>query len=682
MGISESADGDAGIHDFIDSLEGDMTENHDQNHPERGSSASLESTLLMIGGLLIVFLGQYLAQLSPHKLITTTLLAVGAFGFLIGVLASNSAATATMLQKSLGKPASRLGVSKGQVLLLIFGFSLSLASRAAAGNSLQAHSPWHVLIWIVGCLAVLAGCWRGSLKESMRDIDRRDWILVGVLAAVALAARLIQLDQVPYTVSGDEGSVGLMAWDYETSVRNNYFIMGWFSFPALQFWPASLMQEIFGRSVLAMRIPSAIGGALSVLAVYWSARLMFGRLTGVIAALFLAFFHYHLLFSRIALTNVWDGFFLMLMIVSLWSAWQENRRLAFLSAGLAIGLGQFFYTTAHLLPAYALLWLLILYKSRPKTGRLPGIACAILVTAVVVLPLALFYFQNPNELSAPLNRVSILKGDWIRDTSLTTGDSVFMIFAKQFWQTIQGFTASPILGVYSPGRPMLLVLPATLFIAGLILTLLRIKQPQYNILLIALVGPVLASTFSVGPPNAQRLLLAAPIVAIVIALPLQEIHQQINAARAQYHSIYAAAAIVFMLLVGYFEVRFFQQAMAEGRYSDSKSRIAREIGETLRQQGKDLAVYFLGQPVMGYNTLPCLPYIAANATGHDMSWPIDWTQYPELGGSPAAFVILAQNAEALPEIEGKFPQGTTIVGRDESGQPSYYIRLLQTSPDN
>jgi len=458
--------------------------------------------------------------------------------------------------------------------------------------------------------------------------------------------------------------------------------MGWFSFPALQFWPASLMQEIFGRSVLAMRIPSAIGGALSVLAVYWSARLMFGRLTGVIAALFLAFFHYHLLFSRIALTNVWDGFFLMLMIVSLWSAWQENRRLAFLSAGLAIGLGQFFYTTAHLLPAYALLWLLILYKSRPKTGRLPGIACAILVTAVVVLPLALFYFQNPNELSAPLNRVSILKGDWIRDTSLTTGDSVFMIFAKQFWQTIQGFTASPILGVYSPGRPMLLVLPATLFIAGLILTLLRIKQPQYNILLIALVGPVLASTFSVGPPNAQRLLLAAPIVAIVIALPLQEIHQQINAARTQYHSIYAAAAIVFMLLIGYFEVRFFQQAMAEGRYSDSKSRIAREIGETLRQQGKDLAVYFLGQPVMGYNTLPCLPYIAANATGHDMSWPIDWTQYPELGGSPAAFVILAQNAEALQEIEGKFPQGTTIVGRDESGQPSYYIRLLQTSPDN
>ncbi|MEJ2562893.1 MAG: hypothetical protein P8Z42_09405 [Anaerolineales bacterium] len=85
---------------------------------------------------------------------------------------------------------------------------------------------------------------------------------------------------------------------------------------------------------------------------------------------------------------------------------------------------------------------------------------------------------------------------------------------------------------------------------------------------------------------------------------------------------------------------------------------------------------------MSYNTLPCLPYIADNTIGHDMSWPIDWNQYPDLGGKPTAFVILAQNAEALPEIEGKFPQGTTIVGRDESGQPSYYIRLLQTTGGN
>ncbi len=657
-----------------------MTENHEQTQPKGKSSASLESTLLMAGGLLIVFLGQYLAQISPHKLITTILLLMGAGSFLIGVLAANSAAIAEVLQKSLEKPASRLGVSETQVLLLIFGLSLSLASRAAAGNSLQAHSPWHVLIWIAGCLAVIAGCWRGSLKDSLREFDRWDWILLGVLTAVALAARLIQLDQIPYTVSGDEGSVGLMAWDYKTGVRDNYFIMGWFSFPALQFWPASVMQSIFGRSVFAMRIPSAIGGALAVLAVYWSARLMFGRLTGFIAALFLAFFHFHLLFSRIALTNVWDGFFLMLMIASIWEAWQENQRLAFLCAGLAIGLGQFFYSTAHLLPVYAFLWLLILYKSHPKAGRMPGITCMILVAAVVVLPLALFYFENPNELAAPLNRVSILKGDWIRETTRTTGDSAFMIFAKQFWETIRGFTASPILGVYSPGKSMLLALPATLFIAGLILALLRLKQPQYNVLLIALIGPILASTFSVGPPNAQRLLLAAPIAAIIIALPLYEIYQQIDATRPQYKSICAAAVVAFMLLIGYSEVRFFHQAMQEGRYSDSKSLVARKIGETIRQQKIDLEVYFIGQPVMGYNTLPCLPYIASNANGHDVSWPIDWTQYPELGEKPAAFVVLAHNVEALPEIEQKFPQGTTIVEKDESGQPLYYFRRLQSSP--
>ncbi len=654
-----------------------MTKNDEQTHHDQESSASLESTLLMGGGLLLVFLGQYLAQISPHKLITTVLLALGAGGFLIGVLAANSTTIADKLQKILGTAASRLDISKPQVLLLIFGFSLSMASRAAASNALIAHSPWHALIWLAGCLSVVAAYWQGSLKESLRGIDRWDWILAGVLTAIALASRLIQLDQIPYTVSGDEGSVGLMAWDYSTGVRNNLLIMGWFSFPALQFWPAAVVQEIFGRSVLAMRIPSAVGGALTVLAVYWAARWMFGRLPGVIAALFLSVFHYHLLFSRIALPNIWDGFFLMVMIAAIWVAWQENKRFAFIGAGIAIGLAQFFYTTGHLLPVFALVWILILWKSRPKTGRLPGITAMILVAAVIVLPLALFYLQNPNELAAPLNRVSILKGDWIRNTSLSTGDSAFIIFAKQFWDTILGFTARPILGVYSPGTPMLLALPATLFIAGLIITLLRIKRPEYNILLIALIGPILASTFSVGPPNAQRLLFAVPIAAVIIALPLHEIHQQIRTTKPQYNTHFAAAAVAFMLIVGYSEIRFFNQVMQEGRYSDVKSLVARKIGETIRQQETEMEVYFLGQPVMGYNTLPCLPYIASNASGHDVSWPIDWEQLPSRIEEPTAFVILEHNAEALTEIEQKYPQGTTIVERDDVGEPLYYFRMLQ-----
>lgn len=659
-----------------------MKENQEQTHRDRGSSASLEIFFLLIGGLLIVFLGQYLVQISPHKFITSLLLLVGVSSFLIGIIASNSGTIASRLDKLLGKIAAFMNVSKPQVPLLFFGLSLSLASRAAASNALIAHSPWHAWIWIAGWLSVIAALWRGSVKDILQGSDRWDWLLTGILAIIALTTRLIQLDQVPYTLSGDEGSVGLMAWDYSTGVRNNLLIMGWFSFPALQFLPASILQEIFGRSVLPIRIPSAIGGTLAVLAVYWCVRHMFGRLPGLIAAIFLTFFHYHLLFSRIALTNIWDGFFLIVMITAIWFAWQENNRLAFIGAGVAIGLGQFFYSTGHLLPIYALLWILVLWKSRPKVDRTSGIIVMFLVAAAIVLPLALFYVENPNELAAPLNRVTILKEDWIQEKSLITGDSVFMIFAKQFWDAILGFTTRHLTGVYSPGAPMLHPLPSTLFIAGLIITLLRIKKPEYNILLICLVGPVLASTLSLKPPNAQRLLLAAPIVSIIIALPLYEIYRQISATKPQYKPHYAAATIVFMLLIGYSELGIFNQSMQEGHYSDSKSLMARDIAELLRQQETDLEIYFLGQPVMDYNTLPCLPYIAYNATGHDLTLPIDWTQFPDLDGKPTAFVILAQNAEALPEVEQRFPQGTTNVGLDGAGQTLYYYRLIHPPSEN
>jgi hypothetical protein len=190
-------------------------------------------------------------------------------------------------------------------------------------------------------------------------------------------------------------------------------------------------------------------------------------------------------------------------------------------------------------------------------------------------------------------------------------------------------------------------------------------------------GPILASTFSVSPPNAQRLLYASPIVAVIIALPLHEIHQQIRTTKPQYNTHFATAAVIFMLIVSYSEIRFFNQAMQEGRYSDVKSLVARKIGETIRQQETELEVYFLGQPVMGYNTLPCLPYIASNASGHDVSWPIDWEQLPSRIEEPTAFVILEHNAEALTEIEQRYPQGTTIVERDDTGKPLYYFRTLE-----
>ncbi|NIS78880.1 MAG: hypothetical protein GTO14_01340 [Anaerolineales bacterium] len=654
-----------------------MAKKREKSEPSQHGTLSLERSLLMAGGLVLTLLSQHLMQVSPHNVINFTLLLLGAASFLIGIMLSPSERSLGFPRVVLDKIAQFLGVSIIQVLFILYGLSLSLASRSAAGNSLTAHSSLYGLVWIVGCLLVVIGCWQKPSKDTPSNLDRWDWITLGVLLIVSLATRIIYLGEIPFTVSGDEGSVGLMAWDYKTGVRNNLLIMGWFSFPALQFLPASIMQQVLGRGILAIRLPSAIGGALAVLATYWAVRQIFGRIPGILAGLFLSTFHYHLLFSRIALVNIWDGFFMMTMIAGLWIAWKENERYAFLVAGAAIGMGQYFYTTSHLLPLYALLWLLILRVSRPAQGRLPGLISLTLVLLALVLPLTLFYIENPNELMAPLSRVSILKADWIRGATQSTGKHILIIFGELFLKTILGFTANPMRGVYSPNSPMLLTIPATLFLAGLLITALRIKDPRHNILLIGLLGPIFASTFSVEPPNAQRLLLTAPLISVLIILPLNEIWSQLLEARPQFRTALSATVIGFMLVIGFLEVKFFLRTMEEGRYSDRKSYVARRIAGFLFDEGFDMEVYFFGQPVMDYHTLPSVPFIAYNATGHDMILPLDAEQNPPIEGENIAFVLLPQYFDAIADVEGRFPHGTTITERDEMGEPIFIVHLVR-----
>jgi hypothetical protein len=289
----------------------------------------------------------------------------------------------------------------------------------------------------------------------------------------------------------------------------------------------------------------------------------------------------------------------------------------------------------------------------------------------------MFYIENPNELMAPLSRVSILKADWIQGTTQATGKHVLVIFAELFWKTILGFTASPMKGVYSPGTPMLLTIPATLFLAGLLITLIRIKDPRYNILLIGLFGPIFASTFSVEPPNAQRLLFTAPLISVLIILPIYEIWSQLTDARPQIRSALTTTVIAFMVVIGFLEVKFFLNAMEEGRYSDSKSLVARQVAGFLVNQSDDIDVYFFGQPVMNYHTFPSLPYIAHNATGHDMILPMDSDQNPPIDGENLAFVLLPQNLDALSEVQQRYPHGKTITEYDDKGEPIFIAYLVQ-----
>jgi 4-amino-4-deoxy-L-arabinose transferase-like glycosyltransferase len=110
-------------------------------------------------------------------------------------------------------------------------------------------------------------------------------------------------------------------------------------YPYLQYWT----EKITGPGLLALRLPSAILGTLTIPVLYLLAVSLFDRKTALLAAFALAVFPPHIHTSRSALNNVADPFFGTLALALLAYGLNSRRRMDFVLAGFALGLTQYFY---------------------------------------------------------------------------------------------------------------------------------------------------------------------------------------------------------------------------------------------------------------------------------------------------------------------------------------------------
>jgi hypothetical protein len=623
---------------------------------------------LVVGGFLLTGLGLTELRLSSDLLSASVTL-------LLGLLSSAAGTTqGGWIEAALGSAARFLDVQPRQLALIPLGVGLAFASRAAAGDGMLAALTGHAWLWAAAIAMVVLGCWTRATTAGSRFGTGEAWALA-VLVIAALLLRTIQLSDIPIAVSGDEGGMGLVAWEYVTHLRTNLLALGWFSFPGLYAWIVSVFQLACGRTLLAIRLPSAVAGTLSVLALYLAARTMFGRLTAILSATLLAGLHVHLLFSRIAVANVWDGLFLSLTLGGLWRGWRDDHRGAFLLSGLAIGLSLYFYATARLLPVYAVLWVLVLSRSAPRRDRRAGLICLSLAAGTVVLPLALFYLAHPSEWLAPLTRVSVFNRDQLRFMGM--GDiPTNSLIAQQLFKSVLGMVIIPIQGVYSPWTPMLRPAMAMLGLVGAAMCLWRWRDPRRAMLLIGILGPILVGALSLDAPSSQRLLFAAPPLALTASLPLAALGRRLRSWRPARARLTAAIPIALALAAGLSDIHFFfSEAMPRSRFSDINSLIARELGDFLETQPAGTGVYFIKPSSLGYSDVLGLRYLAPNVQGHDLRWPTDPLPALTLPNQRLVFVALPSEAPALQAIQQAYPDGETISWVLDNRQPFFSVRL-------
>jgi SAM-dependent methyltransferase/4-amino-4-deoxy-L-arabinose transferase-like glycosyltransferase len=549
-----------------------------------------------------------------------------------------------------------------------------------------------LLLWLVGCVTAVYSLsltpWREQLSSHLSKVRREPARLLAVpllLFAGALALRLAALSSHPFILNGTEANIGLDALAVLRGQIGSPFSTGWLTNPTLPLYLLAIPLEWLGSTVLALRLPSAVAGALNVVAIYLVGGRLWNRQVAMVAALFLAGSHWHLHYSRLGMTNIWDPLLVLLALGTLAIAWQRGTAAAeeelravrswWLLAGLFMGLSAYFYTSSHLMPllltGLVFWWLLF---DRPGLRRQGShILAATAVALVVALPQILHYRAAPGVFMDRAQTMGIVQNGWLAREAAARSSSLYEILVEQWWQAALAFNYTvDKSSAYNPDIPLLGFWPALFFVAGLALAVARLRQLRYAILLIwLLVTVIFAGALLESPPNSYRLLVAAPAAILLAAVAfvwlLHRLATYIQIRRE--HLVPLLLVLAFLATMGD-PLFYFGRYRQEHRFGDPHTEIAYEVSRYLNSLQGEWTVYFHGPPYM-YADFPTLTFLAPTYRPGVNLFNVEADETPAAAGS-RLFLYVPQRSQEAQQVQLDLPGGQLIVFRGRHADPLFY----------
>jgi hypothetical protein len=540
-----------------------------------------------------------------------------------------------------------------------------------------------ICAWLLSITLVLAG---GFTHRSVPLCPAKSTLLwIEILLVSTFVIRILSIDHIPIILTGDEGSVGIEAIHFVNGERNNIFVVGWFSFPTLFFFIQSLSTRVFGQTAEALRISSALIGALTVPTLYLVGKKMFNSRAGLLAALSLATLHLHMHFSRIGLNNIWDGLWYVIVIGALWIGWKHEDRRAFMLAGLGLGLSQYFYPTSRALFIILLISIAIAFIfNRQKLHRaLPHILVMLLIALVVFLPLGLYYAKFPREYLAPLARVSLF-GDALNNQIKGTGLPAWRILVTQISTALQAYTFTPIRSYYKPEIPILQPLAASFFYIGLILLVFRYRDERLALLVLWLSIIGLISGLSDTPPAAQRYVAATPACSLLVGIGVDGSAKFLSTRMpkvTKFINVLVFVTIVSIMIndLQFYFVKYTQISYMQNTHSNGM--IAQHLADELKDKPKGTQVFFFGTPDLGYYSIPSIAYLAPQVTGIDIkeTWS-SLSEKPNILSDQAFFVFLSEREGEIQTVQNDHPGGMLTSERAWNNDVLFWLYEVHKSP--
>ena len=455
-------------------------------------------------------------------------------------------------------------------------------------------------------------------------------------------------------------------------------------------------------------------GAATVAATYLIGKRLWGNFTGLLAAILLLGSHYHLHYSRLGMTNIWDGLFMLLALGALGIAWKRpsnspHQRTLWLWVGLFMGLNAFLFTSSRVLPLVVLAWLALTLLLDWKSVRVQGwhLLAAAGMALVVMLPLLLFYNNNPTIFMERADVLGIFSANtnWVANEMLRTGQSQTAVLWQQFWQSALAFNGIPDNSpAYRPLVPLLSFGPAVLMVLGFLLSLFRLKQNHYRLLLLwPLATVIVGGMLVIESPQSHRLVLATPALALLAAVALVTLGNLILAALqpdaaktlpdvsqwqlslSAWRAPAAGAGVILLALVLLFSLNdvlfYYGRFPTNNQFADTNTEVAFEMANRLNDLDGDWTAYLYGPPIL-YVDFPTLPYLLTDFQAGANFFNVDSAEatLPPAPTQNKVFIFLPQRIEEMTAVQQQFPGGTTVRVDGQYAAPLFTYYVSQSQP--
>jgi 4-amino-4-deoxy-L-arabinose transferase-like glycosyltransferase len=382
---------------------------------------------------------------------------------------------------------------------------------------------------------------------------RWEAVLCAGLLALALLLRVVALDDIPPGMQHDEVFDARFATEVLSGARPVFFDANTGVPPLFPYLVAGAF-ALLGRSVIVLRLTSALIGVAGMGVSYLLLRELAGRKAALLALAGLTVSFWHLLDSRIGIEPIIVPLMTSLSFYVFWRALRSGRLVCYTLAGLSMGVAQYAHRTGPLIPLTIVAfvaYLLIARRSwlqgenqRISVGRgLLGVALASMVAGLVAAPLLAHILQNPD---ASLLRVRQLSYEL---TALLHGDLGPILKDTVGVLGMFGLRGDPEWRYNVAGRPIFDPVTGLLFWLGVALTLARMRRPTSAFLLLWLPINLGAALVTSPSPASTRALGAIAAIYTMPAIALAAGWDWAGWRRARWLGI-AVASLAGLLLAG------------------------------------------------------------------------------------------------------------------------------------